>query len=166
MFKNYLKIAARNLRKHKLYSFINISGLALGIAGSSLMLLFILDELSYERHHEKAERIYAVFNAWNFGNYEATGGTIAPAMAPALKEEYPEIAATVRSWTWSRPLIIYKEKRFYEERFVFADPSASPLMPRNAAPKKSVFAKCSAPRSPISWRCSRKNLSNSFSSPT
>jgi len=122
MLKNYLKIAARNLRKHKLYSFINIAGLALGIAGSSLMLLFILDELSCERHHEKAERIYAVFHVWNFGNYEATGETIAPAMAPALKEEYPEIAATVRSWTWSRPLIIYKEKRFYEERFVFADP--------------------------------------------
>ncbi|MGH7598098.1 MAG: ABC transporter permease, partial [bacterium] len=122
MLKNYLKTATRNLRKHKLYSFINMAGLALGIAGSSLMLLFILDELSYERHHEKADRIYAVFNWWHFGNYELNGNTIAPAMAPALKEEYPEIATAVRSWTWSRPLIIYNEKRFYEERFVFADP--------------------------------------------
>jgi putative ABC transport system permease protein len=122
MLKNYLKIALRNLFKHKLYSLINVSGLALGIAGSTLMLLFILDELSYERHHEKAERIYAVFNRWNFGNYEATGETIAPAMAPALKDEYPEIAAAVRCWRWSRPLIICNDKRFYEERFVFADP--------------------------------------------
>jgi len=123
MFNSYVKIALRNLRKHKLYSFINIAGLALGIAGSTLMLLFILDELSYERHHEKAKRIYAVFNHWNFGNYEATGETIAPAMAPALKEEYPEIAAAIRCWRWSRPLIIYKDKRFYEDRFVFADPA-------------------------------------------
>jgi len=122
MLKSYFKIALRNLLKHKLYSLINISGLALGIAGSTLMLLFILDELSYERHHEKAERIYAVFNHWNFGNYEATGETIAPAMAPALKEEYPEIAAAVRCWRWSRPLVIYQNKRFYEDRFVFTDP--------------------------------------------
>jgi len=78
MFKSYLKIALRNLLKHKLYSLINITGLALGIAGSTLMLLFIFDELSYERHHEKAERIYAVFNHWNFGNYEIKGETIAP----------------------------------------------------------------------------------------
>jgi putative ABC transport system permease protein len=122
MLKNYLKTAIRNLLRHKLYSFINMAGLALGIAGSSLMLLFILDELSYERHNEKADRIYAVFNWWHFGNYELNGNTIAPAMAPALKEEYPEIAAAVRSWIWSRPLIIYNEKRFYEEHFVFADP--------------------------------------------
>ncbi len=122
MFNNYLKIALRNLRKHKLYSLINIAGLALGIAGSVLMLLFILDELSYECGHEKAAQIYAVFNRWNFGNYETTGETIAPAMGAALREEYPEIAAAVRCWRWSKPLIIHHDKRFYEERFVFADP--------------------------------------------
>jgi putative ABC transport system permease protein len=124
MLKNYLKIALRNLRRHKLYSLINISGLALGIAGSILILLFILDELNYERHHEKAGRIFAVFNWWDFGSYQLRGNTIAPAMAPALQEEYPEIAAAVRCWQWNKPLIIHQNKRFYEERFVFTDPEA------------------------------------------
>ena len=65
MFRNYLLIAIRNLLKHKAYSSINVLGLAVGMACCALILLFVEDELSYERHHEKADRIYRVLREVN-----------------------------------------------------------------------------------------------------
>ena len=59
MFKNYFKIAIRNIQRHKGYAFINIAGLALGIACCCLILLWVQDELSYDRFHENAKNLYA-----------------------------------------------------------------------------------------------------------
>ena len=67
MLKNYFKIGARNLRRHKGYTFINITGLAVGMACCLLIVLFVQDELSYDRFHEKADRIYRV--TWNVGDF-------------------------------------------------------------------------------------------------
>ncbi len=64
MLKNYLKISLRNLQRHKGYSLINIAGLAVGLACCVLMLLYIRHELSYDRHYEKAERIYRIDLSW------------------------------------------------------------------------------------------------------
>lgn len=64
MFKNYLKIAFRNFKKHRSYSFINIFGFAVGLSCSILIVLFILNELSYDRYHENADRIYRVTRLW------------------------------------------------------------------------------------------------------
>ncbi len=61
MFKNYLKIALRNLFKQKLYSFINIIGLAIGIASCILIYLFVQNELSYDTFHKNADRLYRVY---------------------------------------------------------------------------------------------------------
>ena len=58
MLRNYLKIALRNIKKHKGYSFINITGLAVGMACCTLILLYVRDELRYDRFHENADRIY------------------------------------------------------------------------------------------------------------
>ena len=60
MFKNYVKIALRNIKKHKVYSFINVFGLALGIAASSLILLWVQDELSYDNFHNNLDKIHRV----------------------------------------------------------------------------------------------------------
>ena len=65
MLKNYLKVALRNLLKHKVYSFINILGLAVGIAASVLISLYIFDELSYDRFHVNANRTYRVVADWS-----------------------------------------------------------------------------------------------------
>ena len=112
MFKNNFKIAIRNLFKNKLYSLISITGLALGIAGAVVILLFLLDELSFERGHEKADRIHAVFNWWDFGTFSHTSSSQAPAIGPTMKADFPEVEETVRYWKWHRPLIINKGKRF------------------------------------------------------
>ncbi|MBN1221904.1 MAG: ABC transporter permease [Candidatus Aminicenantes bacterium] len=74
MFENYLKVAIRNIKKHKAYSFINVTGLAVGIACCIFILLFVRSELSCDRFHDKAERIYRVGMRFNVGaNQKMTG---------------------------------------------------------------------------------------------
>ena len=67
MIKNYFKVAWRNLLKNKAFSFINITGLAVGLASFLLIALYVLDELSYDRYNEKADRIYRVNTDIKFG---------------------------------------------------------------------------------------------------
>ena len=97
MIKNYLKIALRNIRKHKRYSFINIISLAIGIACAMLIFLWIQDEWSYNRFHKNSDRICRVI-----GNYE---GSLIPAspgpFAKFFREEIPEIANATRFYSSS-----------------------------------------------------------------
>ena len=124
MFKNYLKIAFRNLWKYKSYSFINITGLAVGMACCILILLWVKDELSFDRFHENAEKIYRVtehqYNS--MGDYFPTAVTPWP-LAEALKENFPEIVESARLRILFNRLISYKDKKFYEDNFVAVDPS-------------------------------------------
>jgi putative ABC transport system permease protein len=64
MLKHYFKIAFRNLSRNKIYSFINIAGLSLGLASAMLIILYTKDELSYDRFHENSKNIYRVINTW------------------------------------------------------------------------------------------------------
>ena len=96
MLKNYLLIAVRSLTKQKFYSFINVIGLATGIAACLVILLFIQNELSYDRHYKNADRIYRVNGEIKFGgNHYKLAVTSAP-MANVLVHGYPEIEAAVR----------------------------------------------------------------------
>ncbi len=123
MFKSYLTVAVRSLKRHKIYSFINISGLAVGMACCVLILLWISDEIRFDRFHEQTENIYRVINDLNYGpNSQLTTGTAFP-LGPAMKEEIPEIKEAVRLLSTSRMLVAHGKKRFYEENFYFADPS-------------------------------------------
>ncbi|HEX9653647.1 MAG TPA: ABC transporter permease, partial [bacterium] len=94
MFKNYLKIAVRNLLKHKGYSFINIAGLAIGLACCFLIVLFVQHELSFDRFHEKAPRIYRLLHASKEDG--AKSAISASAYAPHLLADFPEIEQAVR----------------------------------------------------------------------
>jgi len=121
MFKNYLKIAARNFLKHKAYSFINVAGLALGIVCCILMLLYVQDEVSYDRFHENAGRIYRVIvDETNEGSLRHLANTHAP-VAPALRAEFPEISRVVRFFPRSVTVKRDAQKRFQEKRFFFTD---------------------------------------------
>jgi len=123
MLKSYLTIALRYLKRHKIYSFINISGLALGMACCVLILLWINDEIRYDRFHEQTKRIYRVVNDLHYGPVsQLTAGTAYP-LGPAMKEEIPEVREIVRLWRTRRMLVASGEKRYYEENFIFADPS-------------------------------------------
>jgi putative ABC transport system permease protein len=125
MFRNFLKIAIRNFVKHKVYSLINISGLAIGMASVILIGLYIQDELSYDRYHKNADRIYRFTKSSDGSAIPSWIGTPAP-LAPALKAKFPEIENYVRFDPFgfkNKTLISYKQKSFYEERFYLADPS-------------------------------------------
>ncbi|HUR10692.1 MAG TPA: ABC transporter permease [Flavitalea sp.] len=91
MFRNYLTIALRNIRNNKLFSFINIFGLATGFACCLLIALYIQHELSYDKHHVNIDRLYQVNTVFvNENGDEHSTGTPSP-LAPALKQEFPEV---------------------------------------------------------------------------
>jgi len=123
MFRNYIKIAFRNLWKHKGYTAIHISGLAIGLACCILIYLFVNDELRYDRHHQHAENIYRVTTDMLVGGNEFPLAATSFPMSPALKNDYPEIAATTRVVDWGNPLISRENERFYENEFWWADPA-------------------------------------------
>ena len=121
MIKNYLKTAIRNIRKNKLFSAINILGLSIGIALCFVIMLYVQDELSFDRFNEKADRIYRIaFKASiNGGNiFEAN---VMPPVAAALKREYPEVEEAARLNTNGQIKVGYKGKIFKENNFVAVD---------------------------------------------
>jgi len=124
MLKNYLKIALRNIRKHKAYSFINISGLAVGMACTLLILLWVQDELSFDRFHANAKTLFRVEQDQNFGGQGTFHVYVTPyPMGPGLKEGIPEIKDTARVARPGTLLIRYGEKAFFETATAAADPS-------------------------------------------
>jgi putative ABC transport system permease protein len=96
MLRNYLKIALRNMTRHKGYSFINMAGLAIGMACCILILLYVTDELSYDRFHTKKDRIYRINAISSIGTTSRQYATVPPALAKGLADSMPEIEAYTR----------------------------------------------------------------------
>lgn len=120
LFKNYLKTALRNIARQKTHSLVNILGLSLALASCILIYLFIADELSYDRFHEKADAIYAVVCRNEFHDESVVVGTAA--MGPVMEEYFPEIEHAVRMNTMNQATVRYKDKIFNEYP-VFTDPT-------------------------------------------
>ena len=120
MLKNYLIIALRTIRKQRGYSFINIAGLAIGMAVCMLILLWVFDELSYDRYHANADRIYRVCFGAEGERALRSAATMAPA-GPAMAEEYLEVVDAVRISIYSRVAVKYQDKLFQGDILYFAD---------------------------------------------
>ncbi len=123
MLKNYFKIAFRNIRRYKGYSFINIFGLAVGIACCLLIMIWVQNELSYDRFHEKGDRVYRLANELTLNGQARTGTGASAMMGPALTQSFPDVEQTVRIIPQNSTTVKYGEKEFREERILFADPS-------------------------------------------
>ena len=121
MFKNYLRSALRNITKNKFYSFLNILGLAVGIAAFIFIFLYIQDELSYDRYHQKNPQIYRVESNFNISGKHETFAIAPIPMGPALKLEYPEVEEMCRFMNTGNTLFKYGDKEFYEDNFYFSD---------------------------------------------
>src|SRR5260221_529984 len=124
MLINYLKIALRNLMRNKTYSAINILGLALGVACCLLLTLYVLDEISYDKHHQRADDIYRIVSKFQSDKGLDKLGTASPPIAMTLKEEVPEVEFAVRVLNppgVSQNLIRYKDNLFYETDGLIAD---------------------------------------------
>jgi len=124
MLKNYIKIALRNLRRNKLYSVLNITGLAIGITCCMLILLYVQDELSYDRFHEKSTRIYRATTHFVLKDRIMDFASTAHVQGPMFKEEYPEVENYVRFNSYgSRRMIRYEDVSYAEEKFIWVDNS-------------------------------------------
>jgi len=125
MIKNYLKVAVRNLLKHKGYTFINIMGLAVGIAASVLIFLYISNEMSYDKFHEKAGRIYRITADWsNKGDSRIHQLGTPFILAQTIREKYPQAdAVTQIAGPWGDVIIRYRNTAFKETEAFCAEPS-------------------------------------------
>ena len=122
MFRNYLKIAFRNVKRHKVYSFINIAGLTIGMTCVVLLLLWIQDELSYDKFHEKIDDIYLVSAHIKEERDELQVPSV-PGVGPLLKELFPEVEESARFLAGYMTFILSYEDRTFSEQGVFpADP--------------------------------------------
>jgi putative ABC transport system permease protein len=123
MFTNYFKIALRNIKKYKGYSFINITGLAIGMACCILILVFIVDELSFDRFHEHAEDIYRIATTGRISGVTIEVATTPALMGPTMIKDFPEVVNAVRFWDSGNTLFSSGDRRFFESGLLYADHS-------------------------------------------
>jgi len=121
MFSNYLKIALRNLRRNKVFTAINVLGLALGLATCMVILLFVQHELSYDRYNEKADEIVRVVIKGRMQGDDLKEAHVMPPVAAALKKEYPEVLDATRIRNMGRPRIAYGARMFRDDQLAFVD---------------------------------------------
>lgn len=123
MLRNYFTIALRNLRKHSFYTAINVLGLAVGIASCLVIVAYISNELSYDKHHADADRIYRVDCEIKFGpNHLKLAVTPAP-LAEAFRNDYAEVEAIGRFWNDGSMLVKRTDQNIKENRAIYADSS-------------------------------------------
>ncbi len=121
MISNYLKIAWRNLLKNKTFGSINLFGLVVGLTTCLLIFLYVNDELSYDRYHEKADRIYRIDNELKFSGNHANLAVSSPIMGSVFKNSFPEIENYTRL-RWLGSLLFKKEgQNLTVDRVAYAD---------------------------------------------
>jgi putative ABC transport system permease protein len=119
MLKNYVKIALRNIRRHKGFSIINIFGLAVGMTVCLLMLMYVVHEISYDNFHKKKDRIYRVITDWgDEGNKMKFAGTM-PAIGPALNAEIPEVEVAARVRFNNEMIVLDSENEKFKESGIY-----------------------------------------------
>jgi putative ABC transport system permease protein len=125
MIKNYLKIGFRNLLKNKLFSLINISGMAISIASFLIITLFVIDELRYDRHVEGVENKYRVYiEDFPDGGATRSAAGVPPIFGPTFVNELPEVEGYMRMMSIYSDLLFEKgDTRFTEKKGAYADPS-------------------------------------------
>lgn len=163
MLKNYLISGIRSLLKHRFYSFINITGLALGLAACLLLVTWIVHELSYDQFHQSKDRIYRVSLEYSFGGQTSKTSVSPTALLPALDKNFPEVENGVRLYNPSifnpyvvrRDQALFQEKAFYYADSTFFEVFTFPLV--EGSPEKAL----SAPNSVVLTRSTaRKYFGN------
>ncbi|WP_205500872.1 ABC transporter permease [Rufibacter psychrotolerans] len=144
MFKNYFKVAYRNLLRHKAFSFINIAGLALGLTACLLIGLFVYDELQYDKFIPQGERVYRVYNNTVTDEATAQMASVPPMFGTTLQESFPEVETTTRilmqQWT-EQILVEAGGKRIYQTGGMGADPTFFEVFPLrfiHGSPEKAL----------------------------
>jgi len=163
MFKNYLKVALRNIQKHKGYAFINIAGWAVGMTVCILILLWVQNELSYDRFHQNAGRIFRLTLESRIGTPQSAPVAPTPA-GPALVRDYPEVLNAARVDRPRRSLIVFGDQEFQEDGvgtvdnsffeifsfpFLAGDPKTALTRPYTAVVSETTARKIFGTESPL-----------------
>ncbi|MDR9418684.1 ABC transporter permease [Gracilimonas sp.] len=123
MLKNYLKITFRNLKKDKGYTFINLTGLSVGLAICLIIALFIQFHLGFDQFHEKSDRIYRIAKEESHSGEPQRSGNMQGPLAGTLADEIPEVQQAVRLQSVGKTLVTVDGESFYEENIMRTDPS-------------------------------------------
>jgi putative ABC transport system permease protein len=123
MWRNFYNVALRNIGKNRIYSLINISGLAIGLASAILIILFIAKEISFDRFHEKSDRIFRAYVDGNIGDQKFRGAWTSYTMAPSVTREIDDIVDFVRLEVFPQQFVWNGDVRQIEDNVVFADSS-------------------------------------------
>jgi putative ABC transport system permease protein len=121
MLKNLIKTAFRHILKHSGYSLLNILGLTLGISSALFLIIYIADELSYDRYNDKADRIYRVSTKITEPDDQFTWNVAQIPFGPQVVNDYPEVQSFVRFIDMPRALYKYEDKEFNEDNFYYVD---------------------------------------------
>jgi putative ABC transport system permease protein len=131
MLKNFLISAFRNLLRNKFYAFLNILGLSVGLAAFIFILLYVRDEITYDKNNEKCDRIYRIESDFTISNRHDLFAIVPIPMGPAMKLEFSEIEAFVRLNEVGNALFRYGDKEYYEDNFYFADSNIADVFTLN-----------------------------------
>lgn len=122
MIYNYIKVSIRNLLSQKGYLFINITGLAVGIASALLIMLYVVDEFSYDKFHANAKNIYRINLDAKIQGQEMLGGISCTPVAPTMVSSYPDATNYCRLFTFGgEPILRFEDKSFVENKVIFVD---------------------------------------------
>ncbi|MDP4223626.1 MAG: ABC transporter permease [Bacteroidota bacterium] len=121
MIKNLLKTASRHISKHLGYSILNILGLTLGISCALFLIIYVSDEISYDRYHKNADRIYRVSSRITERDDQFTWNVAQIPFGPQIVQDYPEVQAFVRFIPMNRALYKYEDKEYIEDNFFYVD---------------------------------------------
>src|ERR1700712_5476460 len=122
MLYNYIKIAFRNLWRHKGFSLINIIGLAVGMSAFLLILMYVSFELSYDQYHPKRDQVYRLNVNIKSANDLLKFSVSSAPMGPAIRADFPEVLETTRIFRGDA-LVKVNDHTFQEDRFFIAEPS-------------------------------------------
>lgn len=121
MLRNYFKVAIRNILKQKFYSFINILGLTIGVAATLFIILYINDELSFDRFHTHINQMYRVGLNGRLAGQEVHVAATPPPLAQAMVNEVPGVEAAIRMWEWDDVVIRYEDQAYTEDLIFHTD---------------------------------------------
>ena len=123
MLKGYFKTAWRHIVRNKLYSIINILGLSMGIATCFIIMLYVQDELSYDKFNTNSGNIFRIVFKANLGGSAINEASVMPPVAKALKSDFPEVKDATRLMDYGKPRIIYNGNIYKDDRFAYVDPN-------------------------------------------
>lgn len=123
MLQNYFVIAFRNLNKHRFYTLINIAGLAVGVASCLIIMLYVFNEMSYDKHFTDHERIFRVQTEIKFGDNHLLMSVTPGPLSETLQKDFPEVEASARFWNQATRIFTHGEESYKEPNSIMADSS-------------------------------------------